>query len=286
MGEAVHTQGRDPFRIDGPTCISFSGGRTSAYMLWRVLQSNGGHWPIAGEVCVVFANTGREAPQTLDFVREVSLRWHVPIHWVEFRDDERGFAPVTYETAARAGEPFESLIRKKQFLPNPVARFCTVELKIKPTELFLKERGWVEWDNMLGFRADEPLRVAKVRAQPILPESPDVERTVPLAVAGISKSHVRDFWAGQEFDLGLPMDYDGTTIDGNCDGCFLKSSHQRVSAMQRNPQMPVWWIAMEDLTGGKFTKDGHSYREMARFAKDQAQMFDPNEEAISCFCGD
>ena len=30
------------FLIDSPTCISFSGGRTSAYMLHKVLESGGG----------------------------------------------------------------------------------------------------------------------------------------------------------------------------------------------------------------------------------------------------
>ena len=48
----------DPFKIIEPTVISFSGGRTSAYMLWRVLQSNNGKLPEDAIVC--FANTGKE----------------------------------------------------------------------------------------------------------------------------------------------------------------------------------------------------------------------------------
>lgn len=276
----------DPFTIDGPTCLSISGGRTSAYMLRRTLDANTPE-AIAAYLVPVFANTGREAPETLDFVSDLAKHWNTPIVWVEFTTwGDVGFQQVFHATASRNGEPFEALIRRKQFLPNPVARFCTTDLKIKPTELFLQSIGWAEWDNMLGFRADEPLRVAKVRAQPVLPESPGVERIVPLAQAGITKAHIRDFWRAQSFDLGLPMDYDGTTIDGNCDGCFLKSPHQRVSAMQRKPEMPVWWIAMEDLTGGTFTKDGHTYRSMAAYAAGQTNMFDPNEEAITCFCGD
>jgi 3'-phosphoadenosine 5'-phosphosulfate sulfotransferase (PAPS reductase)/FAD synthetase len=273
----------DPFKIDGPTCISFSGGRTSAYMLWRALQANGG---LPDDTAVIFTNTGREAEATLQFVVEVSRRWSVPIRWAEYRPGFT-FAEVDYATASREGEPFEALIRDKGlYLPNPVERFCTVELKVRTAERLLRSEGWSEWDSMLGMRADEPIRVAKIRAMPVMKESPGVERCVPLAAAGITKAHVRDFWASQPFDLALPIDYDGTTIDGNCDGCFLKSPHQRVSAMQRNPRMPVWWIRMEDLTGGKFTKDGHTYRDMARFAAGQQNMFDPNEEAIDCFCGD
>jgi 3'-phosphoadenosine 5'-phosphosulfate sulfotransferase (PAPS reductase)/FAD synthetase len=66
----------DPFRIDGPTCISFSGGRTSAYMLWRVLQSNNG---LPQDAVVCFANTGKEDEATLRFVRDCGQQWNVPI---------------------------------------------------------------------------------------------------------------------------------------------------------------------------------------------------------------
>ncbi len=62
----------DPFKIDTPTCISFSGGRTSAYMLWRVLQANGG---LPAEAVVCFANTGKEDEETLRFVQDVSANW-------------------------------------------------------------------------------------------------------------------------------------------------------------------------------------------------------------------
>lgn len=273
----------DPFKITGPTCISFSGGRTSAYMLWRVLQSNGG---LPAEAAVCFANTGREAEATLEFVVDVAREWSVPIRWAEFSPGF-SFREVNFFTASRNGEPFEALIRDKGlYLPNPVERFCTVELKIRTTERMLRAEGWTEWDSMLGMRADEPTRVAKIRAMPVMKESPGVERCVPLADAGITKARIRDFWRSQNFDLALPINYEGTTVDGNCDGCFLKPPFQRVSAMARNPTMSVWWIEMEDLTGATFTKDGHTYRDMARFAAEQRNLFDPNEEAIACFCGD
>ena len=38
--------------------------------------------------------------------------------------------------------------------------------------------------------------------------------------------------------------------------------------------------------GARFRKDRDCYQSMYNFSKNQISMFDPNEEAISCFCGD
>jgi len=274
----------NPFEILEPTCISFSGGRTSAYMLWRVLQANGGKLPAEAVVC--FANTGKEDEATLRFVQRVSDEWGVPIVWLEFRDTEERFEVVSFETASRNGEPFEALIRKRNYLPNPVTRFCTIDLKIRPIGRYLLSIGMAETKteaenmSMIGMRADEQRRAAKIA---------DKSR-IPLVKAGITKQDVGDFWRTQPFDLELP-NMNGVTMHGNCDLCFLKGGAQILSLIQEKPERAVWWAKMESTSlaskpsGEVFRSDRPSYAAMMDFARDQTDFFS-NDESIDCFCGD
>ena len=274
----------DPFKINEPTCISFSGGRTSAYMLWRVLQSNGG---LPEEAIVCFANTGKEDEATLRFVKDCSVNWNVPITWLEFRDTEELFEIVDFDSASRDGEPFEALIRKRNYLPNPVTRFCTSELKIRPIGRYLLSLGMADTKteaenmSMIGMRADEQRRAAKIE---------DKSR-IPLVTAGVTKEDVGAFWRSQPFDLGLPNN-NGVTMHGNCDLCFLKGGAQVLSLITEKPERAVWWAKMEALalaskpSGAVFRSDRPSYASMLQYSKEQTNLFDPNEEAIACFCGD
>jgi 3'-phosphoadenosine 5'-phosphosulfate sulfotransferase (PAPS reductase)/FAD synthetase len=258
----------NPFLIDSPTCISFSGGRTSAYMLWRVLEANGG---LPSEAIVCFANTGKEDEATLRFVQDCSEQWNVPITWLEYRTD--GYAVVDYATASRDGEPFDALTTKKSYLPNPVARFCTQELKVNP----IKKFSDIEDDGtMVGVRADEPHRIPKMRKRGML---------IPLAEAGVTQADVQAFWRAHPFDLGLDF-RDGTTALGNCDLCFLKGPYQITSLVLDKPERAVWWAGQEQKIGATFRSDRPSYASMLKFSQEQRDMFDPNEEAIACFCGD
>jgi hypothetical protein len=271
----------NPFLITEPTCISFSGGRTSAYMLHKVLETGGGQLPSEAIVC--FANTGKEDEATLKFVQACSDNWNVEIHWVEYRDADPAFERVTFKTASRHGEPFEALIRKRQYLPNPVTRFCTAELKIRTIHKYLKSLGWEHNETMdwVGMRADEQRRAAKIA---------DKSR-IPLVTAGVTKQIVGEFWRNQSFDLELP-NMNGVTMHGNCDLCFLKGGAQVLSLIAEKPERAIWWAKMEALalaskpSGAVFRSDRPSYASMTKFAADQIDMFDPNEETIACFCGD
>jgi len=277
----------NPYKILEPTVISFSGGRTSAYMLYKVLEAHDGKLP--EEAIVVFANTGKEEEETLKFVKACSDNWNVKIHWVEYQFAEKPsdrWKEVDFETASRNGEPFMAMIHESTgYLPNPVARICTAYLKIRTIHNFLKAKGWKHNENMdwVGIRADEQRRAAKIAR----------ERT-PLVVDGVTKETVGNFWKSQPFDLGLP-NMNGVTMHGNCDLCYLKPVHQIVSLIKEKPSRADWWIEAEKSVqtsnktfgdGDRFRKDRPSYAELKKFALSQQDMFDTSEEAIPCFCGD
>lgn len=259
---------------EGNVQISFSGGRTSAYMLHQIALANGG---IPDRVAVVFANTGREMQQTLDFVQECSDRWSIPITWVEFRRNDNPrcrFEIVSHNMAARNGEPFQALIEQKRYLPNQQTRFCTSELKIRPAKEYLLSIGWTKWQAALGIRADEPGRVNRA------PQKERWQRWYPLADAGVSRHDVAAFWRGQNFDLQLP-NINGNCWLGNCDGCFLKSEANLAALAREYPDRAQWWEDMEALAGsltsdagGRWSKR-YSRAELREFMSRQSDAFDP-----------
>lgn len=249
--------GYDPFLIEGPALVSFSGGRTSAYMLRRILDAD-----LQPDVHVVFADTGKEREETYDFIRECEARWSVKVHWVE-----------------RPGG-FEQLIRDKKALPNSVQRFCTQELKLKPMWAFARSLGWDTWDCAIGIRADEPHRLAKLRGR--APDDRGQQSLFPLAEAGVTLEVVREYWRQQPFDLQL------REWEGNCDLCFLKAQYKRVQIMRDRPDLAAWWIAREEETGRTFRSwPRPNYAQLLQVAQLPMLPMDWEEESlVDCICGD
>jgi len=225
--------------------ISFSGGRTSAYMTWWLLNE----WKDRHEyeILIVFANTGLEAEGTLFFIDECSQEWNIPITWIEARCKDENGKPysekgwsvrhniVTYETASRNGEPFEEMISILG-IPSSNAPFCSFQLKKFPMEDFMKSIGWEDAYLAIGIRIDEPSRVSENRV--------NLKRLYPFAdIFPTTKRQVSEWWGKQSFDLAIHPD------EGNCINCWKKDFPRLARNMIRIPESFDWWTRMEDKYG-------------------------------------
>ena len=265
------------FEVSGPTCISFSGGRTSGYMLWLTLQAHGGKLP--PDTHVVFANTGKEEEATLRFVRDCAERWGVEIAWIE-RDAE-GYRETDYEHASRAGEPFAELITERRYVPNAVTRFCTQALKIETARDYMRAQGYERWTSVVGLRRDEPARVAKVRGR----DHEEWDAACPLYDARVTKADVMAWWRAQPFDLALE------SWQSNCTLCPLKSRATLERAIRDDDAVAEWWIAQEKRIGATFRKDEpRGYEGMRervrRLPLLPMRAADEPAESIACNCTD
>lgn len=229
----------NPYRIEGPALISFSGGRTSGYMLRQILDAHDGQLPADVHVC--FANTGKEREETLRFVHECASRWNVQIRWLEFVTDLRSVGPsgrfkeVGLNSASRNGEPLLRLIaRKKALFSTQTGRWCTQYCKVNVLSDFMSSLGFEagKYHEVIGFRADEGDRVYEL---PRSPRNAHRKLLFPLAEAGVRKAGIFKYWESQPFDLQLRR---GT---GNCDHCPFVADKARIARARLRPEGLPWW---------------------------------------------
>jgi len=214
--------------------VSFSGGRTSAFMsIW--LKQN---MSDVFDMRFVFANTGWEHPDTLRFVNEVDKRYGLNVAWVEAvprreLGKSSGHRVVTYETASRNGEPFEAVVAAYG-LPNQTFGHCTRELKANTINDYFATIGWAGTATAIGIRADEMRRVSK-RAEAARIVYPLVDM-IPS-----TKDDVLAYFEDFEWDLKIPEH------QGNCIGCFKKSDKKLLTLYRENPENFAFPIKLDQL---------------------------------------
>tara|TARA_R100001143_G_C3329105_1_gene118544 strand:+ start:77 stop:997 length:921 start_codon:yes stop_codon:yes gene_type:complete len=304
----------NPYKIPRPAQISFSGGRSSAFMLWNILKAY--EYKLPDDIYVIFANTGKEDEKTLEFIKKIEDNWKVKIYWLEFdtkktppfskkRSEDIIYKEVNFETASRNGEPFKKLIdyrsardryfiteRKNQdkiknginFLPNPLARYCTDLLKIKSFDYFMKNIEIKQYNNIVGLRYDEPRRVTSIKKS----STKRIEIVVPMYEAEHTKEDISKFWNDYWFDLELP-NVDGVTPHGNCDLCFLKNKKNTEMIIRENPNKADWWIQIEEENKNVFRINRPSYKKLKEMIISTPSLFDDennDEDLGDCFCTD
>ncbi len=252
---------------------SFSGGRTSAFMVEVLLQNFD-----PSEIIVCFANTGKEVEGTLEFVNKCDKHWGGIVKWIEF-DAENKFRIVDFETASRDGRPFAELIDKRGMCPNLMARFCTTELKIRPISHYIQSLGFEHWTNAVGIRYDEPLRWRGKEDS----GKDRWETWRPLVEMKTTKKDVLSYWSKMPFNLEIEE------RNGNCDLCFLKGKAKKVQIIRENPATADWWIEQEKKgkRGRSWFRSQYSVSHLVELAN-QGQLFDlennPFDIDIACSC--
>lgn len=143
-----------------PHIVKFSGGRSSAMMLMKLLEGNELK-PKRGDV-VIFNNTSAEHSATYEFTRKIKKiteeKYNIPFFWIEYQtyEDSSGIYQWSRKPTYRLtndqpyseqnkngyrykGEVFEEMISLSGFLPSMVSRICTISMKIFVTNAFLSD---------------------------------------------------------------------------------------------------------------------------------------------------
>ena len=226
--------------------VNFSGGRTSAYMVWLFEQKRKRE---DINVEYIFCDTGAEHPNTYKFINNVvehfkikltCLRTVIPLDF--------GVGPsyrvVDLSDCKQDLQPFLDVC-KKNGTPTVAAPLCSDRMKSIPADKYCNDKyGRFNYWRWLGIRVDEQRRI-KTSEQQIdafmeTKKIPKRQRFVKYLanISDLDKQDVLNWWQEQPFNLDLDEHL------GNCVFCIKKGANKIALAAKDEPEMAVKFIGM------------------------------------------
>lgn len=206
--------------------VSFSGGRTSAYLCYLMKEVYG------DEVDFVFMDTGAEHPKTYEFVRKCNDYFNLNLTCLRTDFNTPLGAGNKYKVVSINEiqpdlKPFSEML-KKYGTPYIGGMFCTDRMKLVPFTKYCNEKyGRGNYETWLGIRADESRRLSKKKGIRYLAE-----------ISNFDKEDVLDWWSNMPFNLNLGE------WNGNCVFCPKKSNLKLAAAQRDNPRMYHEFLSM------------------------------------------
>jgi hypothetical protein len=228
--------------IDKPNekhVLGLSGGKDSAALAVYMRQF---HPEI--EIDYFFTDTGEELPEVYEFLSKLEGYLGKPI------------------LRLNADRKFKFLLRKNgNFLPSPQARWCTIALKLKPFEDWVKpmlDNGSNVY-SYVAIRSDEEYR------EGYKSKNDNLKVVLPFKENGIDKPGVIELL--DNAGLGLPRYYEWRSRSG-CTFCFFQQKIEWARLKDRHPESFKEAMQFEKIAvdgGSPFTwSQGESLAELSR----------------------
>lgn len=203
--------------------VSFSGGRTSAYLVNLMRERD----PNAE---FIFMDTGAEHPGTYRFIRDVVRHWGIPLVCLRVvvnptLGKANSYRVVSVDEIGPDLQPMRDIC-EKYGTPYVHGAFCTRTMKTEVFERYCKD-NFNEYHTWIGIRVDEPARVKKREGISYLAD-----------ISHFEKSDVRVWWKQQPFDLGVPEHL------GNCVFCVKKGVNKIALAARDEPDMATQFCGL------------------------------------------
>jgi hypothetical protein len=225
--------------------VSFSGGETSAFMTQWI---NNNLKDKFDKILYIFANTGQENNETLEFVKKFSDYYNIEIIWVEaLVNMDKGVGTkhkvVNYENCTKINDwkyrddtPMEMVI-KKYGIFNKAFPHCNRELKLAPINSYAKEFfNGEKYYSAIGIRNDEIDRInSKYKERKI------IYPLIQKEYLPTKKPVINLFWKNMPFRLELKG------YEGNCATCWKKSDNKLFKIASENNDKFEFFKKMEEV---------------------------------------